>query len=739
MTDALPAIAELQARPQWVAWHWEKVQGKDGKPTKPPYVANNGSLASSTDPTTWMAYAKAEAAFKKAGHDGLGFVVTADDPYCGIDLDHCRDKATGAIDAWAMTIVTALDSYTEVTPSGEGLRVWIMTGEWIVDLDRHTKSMADRLGAKADAKIEIYDRKRYFTVTGNHLPSTPTTINERGAALAALCDELWLPQPVSASTAPATAGRSLSAQQVVALMKKAKNSATIERLMAGDMSDYNDDHSRADEALCCLIVFYSRDSEVIDQVFRQSKLAERGKWNRADYRDRTITKALATVTETYQAVAVAPTLPDEFWNARPRLRLIRQAAHSRARSGDAVLGVVLTRVSAGVPHQLRIPAIVGTATPLNLFVNLMGGPGSGKSSGNGVGVEILPLVHPVDEPGKIAVADQLPIGSGEGLVEALFELVAEKDEFGKVRMVKRLMLHNAAFYVDEGSVLSALGNRAGSVLLPTLRTIFTGGTLGQSNASMERKRIVPAGQYAIGVVVALQDELAGAFLEGEAAGTPQRFLWLSATDPSIRDDAPPWPSDGLPLNLDHTYRARGDRPHDMVFADSIRDEVSAASRARSRGEVVVEPLQAHADLIRLKLAALLAIIDGRLDVNAEDWELATMIKTTSDGVLAHVQAQVGRAEARKESQTSKRLADRQVVAVAAVAAHRSVECAERIHKKVKAEPGVTVAVIRRGLRAWADVFNDGLEHALAQKWVVEKWEAGQGADKHALYPVRAGQ
>jgi hypothetical protein len=144
-------------------------------------------------------------------------------------------------------------------------------------------------------------------------------------------------------------------------------------------------------------------------------------------------------------------------------------------------------------------------------------------------------------------------------------------------------------------------------------------------------------------------------------------------------------------------------------------------------------------LLRLKLAALLAILDGRLDVNVEDWRLATMIKATSDGVLTFVQEEVRGAATRTESQTSQRLANRQVVAVAAVAAHRTVECAERIHKKVKAQPGVTVAEIRRGMRAWADVFNDGLEHALAQKWVVEKWEAGQGADKHTLYPVRSGQ
>src|SRR6266568_7660540 len=106
------AIEELRAVAHWVAW---RLENKDGKDTKVPYVADNGRHASSTDPATWMLYDAAAKTYEKAHHAGLGFVVTADDPYCGIDLDHCRDPKTGAIKAWAMDIVEALDSYTEIT------------------------------------------------------------------------------------------------------------------------------------------------------------------------------------------------------------------------------------------------------------------------------------------------------------------------------------------------------------------------------------------------------------------------------------------------------------------------------------------------------------------------------------------------------------------------------------------------------------------------------------------------
>lgn len=730
MTDVVPAIGELRAIPQWLAWRREK---KDGKPTKVPYIANNGSYASSTDPKTWMAYAKAEAAFKKAGHDGLGWAVTP--PYCGIDMDHCRDPQTGVIKPWAMEIVKGLDSYTEITPSGEGLRVWIR--------GQKTGTGCKKSMGSNGQKIEIYDHDRYFTVTENHLAGTPDTINERQEELTAVEQKtfgavaLAAQVHVASSAAPAPVVPSISAQQVIDLMKKAKNWPEIERLMDGDISKYNDDDSSADAALCCYTAWYTHDPEVIDQVMRMGKLGERDKWKtRADYRKRTIDRAIATVAVGYQAVAIAPTLPNEFWNARLSLRTIRRAAHSRGRSADAVLGAYLTRVSAGVPHPLRIPAIVGTAVPLCLFAIVIARSGIGKSSSYGVAVELHPLDPPsVDDPSKIKVADRLPIGSGEGLVEVLFDTRSEKDDAGKTKDVKYQALYNAAFYVDEGSVLAALGNRAGSVLLPTLRTVFTGGPLGQTNASKERRRIVPAGHYAIGVCVAFQPESAGAFLEDEAAGTPQRFLWFSAIDPAIPIDLPPWPSDALPLKLADFFGIRDGGPRDMIVVDSIRNEVRAADGARNRGEVVAESLQAHADLLRLKVAALLAILDGRLDVNDEDWRLAGMIKATSDGVLAHVQEHVRQAAARKESATSQRLGRRQVEAVAMVDQHRIEECAERIRKKVKDRPGVTVKEVREAMPAsLRDVFEDGLEYALAQKRVIEKNETVRGGTKRSLYP-----
>jgi primase-polymerase (primpol)-like protein len=152
--DAIPA--ELRARPQWIVWRYEQ---RDGKRTKVPYEAvDPQSRASSTDPDTWSAYAYAVKAVERGAADGVGFVFSPDDPYCGVDLDACRDPATGKVHPAAARIVLDLDSYTEVSPSGTGLHVIACA---VLPGERHSTSKTPW-----DGKLEIYDQARFFTMTG---------------------------------------------------------------------------------------------------------------------------------------------------------------------------------------------------------------------------------------------------------------------------------------------------------------------------------------------------------------------------------------------------------------------------------------------------------------------------------------------------------------------------------------------------------------------------------------------
>jgi primase-polymerase (primpol)-like protein len=86
---------ELRVLPQWVNWKYEY---RKGKWTKPLYQPNDGyaedEYAESDNPDTWGTFDAAIAAYLRGSFDGIGFVVTGEDDFAGVDLDHCRDPET---------------------------------------------------------------------------------------------------------------------------------------------------------------------------------------------------------------------------------------------------------------------------------------------------------------------------------------------------------------------------------------------------------------------------------------------------------------------------------------------------------------------------------------------------------------------------------------------------------------------------------------------------------------------
>ena len=167
----IPALRELQGRAKWVAWDYiwnERRQVWD----KPPVNARNGGPGSSTDRTTWSDYAHAADFSKIRRMAGVGYVLSPEDHESGIDLDDCRDSKTGKLQAWAQVAVDFGETYAEVSPSGCGLRFFV---RGVVD------------SRKVDAaQVEIYTGGRYLTVTGRHVPGTPTEIREAPRLIAYL-------------------------------------------------------------------------------------------------------------------------------------------------------------------------------------------------------------------------------------------------------------------------------------------------------------------------------------------------------------------------------------------------------------------------------------------------------------------------------------------------------------------------------------------------------------------------
>lgn len=146
--DGIPD--ELKRRPQWVCWRYA-LDSKDRR-TKHPYNPRSGRMASSTNLMTWSPFAEVLEAYETGRFAGVGFEFSSGDPYSGVDLDGCRDPETGEVEAWAAEIARYLDSYTEVSPSGEGLHI-IVKGKVPAALKR--------------PYIEMYSIERFFTMTGH--------------------------------------------------------------------------------------------------------------------------------------------------------------------------------------------------------------------------------------------------------------------------------------------------------------------------------------------------------------------------------------------------------------------------------------------------------------------------------------------------------------------------------------------------------------------------------------------
>ncbi|WP_327319285.1 toprim domain-containing protein [Streptomyces sp. NBC_01235] len=367
----------------------------------------------------------------------------------------------------------------------------------------------------------------------------------------------------------------------------------------------------------------------------------------------------------------------EFWNSRESLASIRRLAHSRLLPADTTLAAIMARVSGAVPHTFTAKSPMGHAS-LNLAAAMIGGPSAGKSQS----ARAARLAFPA--PDRLQGRDGLPIGSGEGMTEVFIGL--QEQETGEVKkgpggtetpvtvQVRMQIHHNAFFYVDEGKSIGDLEERGGSTLGETIRRAAMGEALGQTNASQDRKRFVAPMSYAMGVLVGLQPSIASTLLKDAGTGTPQRFLWLWARDVTIPDEV-----------VEHAgvidVHAINDPSYGGTVVFEVPAQVAADMRAKRlhavrTGGADTDEINGHEPVMKMKFAALLAIIDGRYHMTMDDWRLAEMLWTTSCAVRDEL---IG-------------LAARE-----AIAARRAAEAAE-IDLAARKEDALDKAAMRREAR-----------------------------------------
>jgi hypothetical protein len=287
---------DLKRRNQGVAFRFEDDPKNPHKRKKRPINPKTGGYAAVNDSDTWGSFDEAVAAIEKYGLDGIGYVFSSGDPYCGFDFDNVLQPytiktAAGEIQETgyrlnpeAAEVLQHLEpyGYAEESVSGTGIHV-ILRGK----LPRHSAKKHYGTGESAWS-AEAYDQDRYFVVTGKKRGHPSTTLSDaQGAITQAWATLGWNQAGDEGDEASGVyAGdvwqTGISSDKAVSQASSDRDGERFRAAWAGDLTPFDGDNSKADFYLCRRLGFYlGPDPTAIEETARGSKLT-RAKWD--DYR-----------------------------------------------------------------------------------------------------------------------------------------------------------------------------------------------------------------------------------------------------------------------------------------------------------------------------------------------------------------------------------------------------------------------------------------------------------------------
>ncbi len=291
---------EMQDLPQWVL---------AGKKKEPLLVSANGQTYNAS-PTKgpWLTFADAVSLANKCGH-GIGFILTASDPFTCIDLDikdsTNLDSKGELIDPLEYTSNTTLktysgfinyvDSYTELSSSGKGIHIWCK---------------ASLPAGRRQGGIEVYSNERFIACTGNSVKAVEyykildrVYPNNTYGVKPVVEAQRQVEQIVSTfkghvgTLVPLVEVEPvLSDDDVWDRITNSANGEKFERLVAGDWdvmeNGYGEllykSHSQADAAMFEFLCFHTPSNAQAVRLFHKTALGVREKAFRGDYLIRTI-------------------------------------------------------------------------------------------------------------------------------------------------------------------------------------------------------------------------------------------------------------------------------------------------------------------------------------------------------------------------------------------------------------------------------------------------------------------
>ncbi|MEW4150061.1 phage/plasmid primase, P4 family [Bacillus thuringiensis] len=282
---------ELKELPQWCCF---TLQQRGEKMTKIPIDANTGQLGKSNEESTWATFEVAMAAMDRFKCDGIGFYFKP--PYFGIDIDHVQEEIkwyqSGDHEGNMVSeFVEMMCSYTEYSVSGNGIHI-IAKGE----LPK---------GGRRKGNVEMYDRGRFFAMTGNIVGHYTRVVEDEYGQVGYLHNKYIAKREVAeASPTPGTPqGIDIPEDELIRIACSSKNGMRFTLFMNGGWEPFYDSQSEADMAFANDLAFWTnRDFHKMDRIFRSSSLY-REKWdrkqNQSTYGAETLQKAILGCTNAF--------------------------------------------------------------------------------------------------------------------------------------------------------------------------------------------------------------------------------------------------------------------------------------------------------------------------------------------------------------------------------------------------------------------------------------------------------
>ena len=296
---------ELRNHQKWMVWKAIPTKKDSNKLSKVPYHVK-GYRGSKSNPEHWMTFDEVKAAYETEEFDGVGIVFNREDNLVCVDLDDFKDINNLPAEKYNLTI----HSYTELSPSEKGLHIWIkgQKPEWCT-----TKKNG----------VEFFGSEKYsfVTVTGQAYHKKNLPVKENQKLINHIAETYFKEDKKEISTQKKVTVYYKESPDYVVLenMFASKNGQKIKFLFEGNVSDYENDHSRADLALCNHLAYWTNNNpEQMDRLFRNSALI-RAKWDEyhgeLKYNEMTIQKAI-DANEKYETTKEEPEKTN-WWTENP--------------------------------------------------------------------------------------------------------------------------------------------------------------------------------------------------------------------------------------------------------------------------------------------------------------------------------------------------------------------------------------------------------------------------------------